>query len=66
MVFGNVDGCGKGEFHIEPFEDERGVGIMEEGVGYELFEFGYFFQGEFGVVVDGCQVFFFNSPSFIG
>ncbi len=39
---------------------------MEEGVGYELVEFGDFLQGEFGVVVDGWQVFLFNSSSFIG
>ncbi len=66
VVFGDVDACGKDEFHIEPFEDERAISVMEEGVGYELVEFCDFLKGQFCGVVDAFFFFIVRSDSLVG
>ncbi len=65
VVFGDVDGCGKDEFHVEPFKDERAISVMEKGVRYELVEFGDFLEGEFGVVIDTWLFFVVRSKSLV-
>ncbi len=66
VVFGDVDGCGKDEFHVEPFKDERAISVMEKGVGYELVEFCDFLEGGFGGVIDACLFFVVRSHSLVG
>ncbi len=66
VVFGDVDACGKDELHIDPFEDERAISVMEKGVGYELVEFCYFLECDFGGIVDACLFLVVRSESLVG